>query len=68
MAEAYTDATALELARKLGPLHGLAEHQLPTSVFAGVLNGLAECEAILAAMPQQQTPEPVVQMVPEWAP
>ena len=68
MAEAYTDATALELARKLGPLYGLAEHQLPTSVFAGVLNGLAECEAILAAMPQQQTPEPVVQMVPEWAP
>ena len=67
MAE-YTDATALELARKLGPLHGLAEHQLPTSVYAGVLSGLAECEAILAAMPQQQTPEPVVQIVPEWHP
>jgi hypothetical protein len=67
MAE-YTDATALELARKLGPLHGLAEHQLPTTVFASVLNGLAECEAILAAMPQQETPEPVVQLVPEWTP
>lgn len=64
----YTDETALELARKLAPLHGLAEHQLPTSIFAGVLNGLAECEAILAAIPQQQTPEPVVQMVPEWLP
>ena len=67
MAE-YTDATALELAKKLGPLHGLAEHQLPTSVFAGVLNGLAECEAILAAIQQQETPEPVVQLVPEWLP
>jgi len=68
MAIVYTDATALELARKLGPLHGLSENQLPTSVFAGVLNGLAECEAVLAAMPQQQTPEPVTQLVPEWLP
>lgn len=66
MAIVYTDASALELARKLGPLHGLAEHQLPTTVFSSVLNGLAECEAILAAMPQQETPEPVVQLVPEW--
>jgi hypothetical protein len=64
----YTDETALELARRLAPLYGLAENQLPTQIFAGVLNGLAECEAILAAMPQQETPVPVVQHVPEWLP
>lgn len=64
----YTDETALELARKLGPLHGLSENQLPTQIFAGVLNGLMECEAILAAMPQQETPVPVTQHVPEWLP
>ena len=54
----YTDASALELARKLAPLWGLSEKQLPTSVFAGLLNGLAECEAVLAAMPEQETPVP----------
>jgi hypothetical protein len=64
----YTDETALELARKLAPLYGLTENQLPTQIFAGVLNGLAECEAILAALPQQETPVPVTQHVPEWLP
>ena len=64
----YTDATALELARKLAPLYGLSEQHLPTTVFASVLNGLAECEAVLAAMPQQETPEPLTQLVPEWLP
>jgi hypothetical protein len=64
----HTDATALELARKLAPLYGLAENQLPTQIFAGVLNGLAECEAILAAIPQQETPAPVVQHVSDWLP
>ena len=63
---AYTDASALELARKLAPLWGLSENQLPTSVFAGVLNGLAECEAVLAAIPQQETPVPVTQLVSGW--
>jgi hypothetical protein len=62
----YTDESALELARRLGPLVGLREEQLPTSVFAGVLNGLAECEAILAGMPQEDTPAPVTQLVAEW--
>jgi hypothetical protein len=62
----YTDATALELARKLAPLHGLAENQLPTTVFAGVLNGIAECQAILDALPQQEPAPPVTQHVPEW--
>jgi hypothetical protein len=64
----YTDETALELARKQAPLYGLSENQLPTQIYAGVLNGLAECEAILGAMPQQETPVPVVQHVPEWLP
>jgi hypothetical protein len=64
----YTNETALELARQLAPLHGLEEGQLPTSVYAGVLNGLAECEAILAAIPQQETPAPLTQHVPEWLP
>ena len=64
----YTNETALELARRLAPLHGLEEGQLPTTVFAGVLNGLAECEAILAALPQQETAPPVTQHVPEWVP
>ncbi len=65
---AFTNATALELARQLAPLWGLGEHQLPTTVFAGVLNGLAECEAILAALPQQETPAPITQLVPDWLP
>jgi hypothetical protein len=64
----YTNATALALARQLGPLWGLAEHQLPTTVFAGVLNGLMECEAILAAMPQAEQPAPITQLVPDWLP
>jgi hypothetical protein len=64
----FTNATALELARQLAPLWGLGENQLPTTVFAGVLNGLAECEAILAAIPQQETPVPITQLVPDWLP
>jgi hypothetical protein len=64
----YTDETALELARQLAPLHGLREDQLPRTIFAGVLNGIAECEAILAAMPQQETPVPLTQHLPEWLP
>lgn len=64
----FTNATALELARQLAPLWGLGENQLPTTVFAGVLNGLAECEAILAALPQQETPVPITQLVPDWLP
>jgi hypothetical protein len=62
----YTDETALELARQLGVLWGLGEHQLPTTVFAGVLNGLAECEAVLAGLPQVETPVPVTQMIAGW--
>jgi hypothetical protein len=63
---AYTDESALELARQLGPLWGLGEQQLPTTVFAGVLNGLAECEAVLAGMPQVETPVPATQVIPGW--
>jgi hypothetical protein len=62
----YTDEAALELARQLGPLWGLGEDQLPTSVFAGVLNGLEECQAVLDGMPQQETPAPITQLVPGW--
>ncbi|HLL64180.1 MAG TPA: hypothetical protein VK453_00355 [Micromonosporaceae bacterium] len=64
----YTDATALELARALAPIWGLREEHLPTTVFAGVLNGLAECQAVLDAMPQAETPAPITQLVPEWLP
>ncbi|MCY3706582.1 MAG: hypothetical protein OXH08_13975 [Gammaproteobacteria bacterium] len=64
----YTNETALEHARRLAEVVGLAENQLPTTVFADVLNGLAECEAILARMPQQETPPPVTKHVPEWLP
>jgi hypothetical protein len=64
----WTDATALELARKQAPLYGLVENQLPTQIYAGVLNGIAECEAILASIQQQETPVPAVQHVPEWLP
>ena len=64
----YTDETALDLARQLGPLWGLSEAQLPTSIFAGVLSWLAECEAVLAAIPQQQTPVPIAQLVAAWTP
>lgn len=64
----YTDETALELALRLAPLYGLEPHQLPTTVFADVLNGLAECDAILAGLPQQETPAPVTQYVPDRLP
>lgn len=64
----YTNETALELALKLAPLYGLEPRHLPTTVFADVLNGLAECDAILAGLPQQETPAPVTQYVPEWLP
>ena len=50
------------------PKSSARRDQLPTTVFADVLNGLAECEAILAAMPQQETPPPVTKHVPEWLP
>ena len=49
-------------------IHGLREDQLPRTIFAGVLNGIAECEAILAAMPQQETPVPLTTHVPERLP
>jgi hypothetical protein len=62
----YTNETARELARQLAPLWGLEERHLPTTVFADALNGLAECEAILAELPQQETPAPVTQFVPGW--
>jgi hypothetical protein len=62
----FTNDTALALARQLGPLYGLTEQQLPTTVFADVLNGLAECQAILDAMPQERTPAPVTQLVAQW--
>lgn len=68
MSPPYTNQTALELARQLAPIWGLAEHQLPTTVFAGVLNGLAECQAVLDGMPQAETPAPVTQLVAEWLP
>lgn len=64
----YTDEAALAHARRLAEVVGLAENQLPTTVFADVLNGLAECEAILAGMPQQETPPPITKHVPEWLP
>lgn len=64
---AYTDETALELARQLGPLLGLTEVQLPSTVFADVLNGLAECQVILDGIPQQESPVPLTQTVPGWS-
>ena len=64
----YTDATALELARQLGPLWGLSENQLPTSVFSSVLNGLEACQKVLDDMPQQETPAPIVQLDAERHP
>jgi len=68
MAIEWTDETALARARELAPIYGLREDQLPTTVFSMILNGLQECEAFLAAMPQQETPSPIVQVVPEWVP
>ena len=68
MPSEYTNETALELALKLAPLYGLEPRQLPTTVFADVLNGLAECDAVLARLPQQETPAPVTQYVPESLP
>ncbi|WP_217915782.1 hypothetical protein [Miltoncostaea marina] len=60
----YTPEEAIALAEKLGPLHGLGPHQLPTTIFDAILNGLEECQAVLAAMPQQDTPSPLVEYVP----
>ncbi|MGD9694612.1 MAG: hypothetical protein AB7V42_03010 [Thermoleophilia bacterium] len=60
----YTPEQARALALQLGPLYGLREDQLPTSVFADVLNGLEQCEAILEAIPQVETPVPAVKLVP----
>jgi hypothetical protein len=64
----YTNQTALELARQLGPLWGLTEEQLPTTVFAGVLNGLEVCQKILDDLPQQETPVPITQLNAERFP
>lgn len=59
----YTPEEAAALAAQLGPLYGLREDQLPTSVFNAVLNGLEECQAILDAIPQAETPPPLDQFV-----
>jgi hypothetical protein len=64
----YTNDSALALARQLGPLWGLDESQLPTTVFAGVLNGLEICEKILGDLPQQETPVPITQLNAERHP
>jgi hypothetical protein len=55
----YTPAQAAELAAQLGPLYVLRPDQLPTSVFNSVLNGLEQCQAILDAIPQADTPPPL---------
>ena len=60
----YTPDQALALATQLGPLYGLREDQLPTSVFDSVLNGLEECQAFLDAIPQADTPAQLVTYVP----
>lgn len=60
----YTPDQALALAKQLGPLWGLREDQLPTSVFNSVLNGLEECQAFLDAIPQADTPPQLVTYVP----
>ncbi len=60
----YTPDEALALAKQIGPLVGLREDQLPTSVFDSVLNGLEECQAFLDAIPQQRTPAPLTTYVP----
>ncbi|BCB75576.1 hypothetical protein GCM10022251_28110 [Phytohabitans flavus] len=64
----YTDETALELARQLAPLLGLSEIHMPTAIAADVLNGAAECDALLARIPQERTPAPLTQLVAEWLP
>lgn len=60
----YTPDQAIALAKQLGPLYGLREDQLPTSVFDAVLNGLEECQAFLDAIPQADTPAQLVTYVP----
>lgn len=57
----YTPEQAAALAAQLGPLYGLRPDQLPTSVFDSVLNGLEQCQAILDAIPQQETPSPLTE-------
>jgi len=64
----YTDETALEYAKQVGPAFGLGDAQLPTAILAGVLNGLEEVRAVLDAIPQAESPAPIVQLVPEWLP
>jgi len=64
----YTDETALAYAKQVGPAFGLGDAQLPTAILATVLNGAAEVRAVLDAIPQADTPVPVVQLVPEWLP
>ncbi len=60
----YTSEQAIDLAKQLGPLYGLRDDQLPTSVFDSVLNGLEQCQAFLDAIPQADTPVPLVTYVP----
>jgi len=64
----YTNETALQYARQVGPAFGLGEAQMPTAILAGVLNGLVEVRAVLDAIPQASSPVPVVQLVPDWLP
>jgi hypothetical protein len=64
----YTKETALAYARQVGPAFGLGEAQMPTAILAEVLNGLAEVRGVLDAIPQAESPVPVVQLVPDWLP
>ena len=61
----YTPEQAWELAKALGPAHGLREDQLPTSVFVEILNGLEECEEVLRTVDWDGgRPVPMVQLPP----
>jgi hypothetical protein len=64
----YDDVTALAYARQVGPAFGLGDAQLPTAILAAVLNGMAECKAVLDAIPQATSPAPITQLVPDWLP
>jgi hypothetical protein len=62
----YTNDTALAYARQIGPAFGLGAAQMPTAILADVLNGMAEVRTVLEAIPQVESPAPIVQLVPEW--
>jgi hypothetical protein len=64
----YTNETALEYARQVGPAFELGDAQMPTAILADVLNGAAEVRAVLDAIPQDSSPVPVVQLLPDWLP